>query len=201
VTPKALLAALLLVVLTAAVTYAVVSEPEVSERTREAMARADSLEGVVGRLAEAKHYTDSLARARIDEAEQTRIEMDTVWRTALDTVRAAVPEPAQPALERMVRADSVEDVAYEAEIAALEAQVHTRDSLIAGLRAKMRAKEAVVAGLKDDLTASLGERIFGSVGQGTVKVAIIGAALWADRPEAAAGAGAMWAVDVVIGTR
>jgi len=153
------------------------------------------------RLVEAKRHTDSLARARIQQAEQTRMEMDTVWRTALDTVRAAVPEPAQPALERMVRADSVEDAAYEAEIAALEGQLAVRDSLIVGLRAKIRAKEAVVAGLKDDLTTSLPERIFGSVGEGTAKVAIIGAALWADRPEAAAGAGAMWAVDVVVGTR
>lgn len=194
-TRQTVLLAIFALLVGGAVTYAFAGGGP-DERTRELEATVDSLSGELAQARRALVVVDSTAAVEIREARSRRARQDTVFRASVDTIRAALPDTLRPALDRLVRADSIEDAAYEAEIAALESKVEARDSVIARLEAQTRAQAELVAHLKNRLDPPLLKRVFGSVGEGFVRAGVVGLAVAVDRPEAAAGAAGMWAVEV-----
>lgn len=166
------------------------------EETARLEAEVERLEGEVSSLKETLVKVDSAAAVEIREAQEVRSTQDTIFRRQVDTIRAHLPPQMEPFLDSLVRADSIEDAAYEAEIAAQDRQLAARDSVIRAMEAQQAAQAALVARLQERLDPPLLDRVFGGIGEGVVRVGVVGLAVATERYEAAAGAGAMWAVDV-----
>lgn len=134
------------------------------DRQRELEARVDSLRGELGEARRTLQVVDSVAAVEIRDARDRRARADTIFQNRVDTIRAHLPERFQPALDELIHADSVEDAAYEAEIAELHKRIEARDSVIAKLEANLRAQTELTEHLRDRLNPGFFEDLFDSTG-------------------------------------
>lgn len=195
-----------------AVVFALAREPSPTERQRELEAQVERLEGQLSAARAAKASVDSAARLRvralrtsIDSLEGEAARLDTVVETRTTVLREMVPDSVQPAVDSLVAAcdrrqraceqakDSLREV-----VAEREGQLASDSTVIARQDSVIGAQAALEDELRDRLDPPLLERVFGSVGEGAIRLGVIGAALWAEEPEAAIGAGLMWTVEVAV---
>lgn len=191
---RTVVVALLAALLAGAAVYALTDDQEDAE-TERLTAERDSLRQLYHQARRTLQVKDSTAAIEIREAQRTRARADTVWRASVDTLLAAIPDTLRPSLERMIRADSIEDAAYQREIDALQTKIAARDTVIARLTDQMEAQQALEDRLRERLDPSFADRLVPSIGEGAVKAGVVALGAATGNYEAAGGAALMWGVD------
>lgn len=191
---RTIVAVAMAALITGAVVYAA-TDTGTDAETERLTAERDSLRQLYHQARRTLQVKDSTAAVEIREAHRTRARADTVWRASVDTLLAAIPDTLRPSLERMIRADSIEDAAYQREIDAMQTKIAARDTVIARLTDQMEAQQALEDRLRDRLDPSFADRLMPSVGEGAVKLGIVALGTATGTYEAAGGAALMWGVD------
>lgn len=132
--------------------FGVLSYVQAKERAAEVArleARADSLEAAKDARDSVIAVLDSAYRVDAARRDTVRARADTVFRSAVDTIREALPDSLRGLVDRMVRADSVEDAAYEADIRDLRLRIEARDHSLAVRDSLLAVKDTIITKLKE----------------------------------------------------